>query len=426
MPEAGHVTGVNVDPQGSELDAAALSTDTVLVLGDASLYDPGETVEINGTRAVVASTDVDAGTITLTAPLGVAADESDRVFIISGGEIAHDYTLEVHTGAGSAVEIPLSLPADRLAWRPGPVTPPIPVTISDDLTTLLEAPGRSPYVQTFYPDGSPALEAIPVFTDGTNTAEDGTPAGARVRFSYEGGPEESSPLMDLSRLMPGKATDLPDGFATARFFLDTFDVTANSGEGLSMGNSAGVAIAGSEGGVTIATDADVLIAGVNTTITGQPKMPDLPSTASAANMVHFAVDGTIRRSTSSRRYKQDIAPAEVDVEAALKLTPRIFREKSAVEEHGDEAPVRVGFIAEEAADLGLAQWVEVDKDGPESFSYPLWVVALQAIVRDQQARIEALEARLDALVSGGVLRPSATNDAPIGSPTVNEPFGPGC
>lgn len=123
----------------------------------------------------------------------------------------------------------------------------------------------------------------------------------------------------------------------------------------------------------------------------------MATTTSAANMVIFNTTGEVKRSTSSRRYKRDIAPAEVDVEAALKLIPRAFRSKAEVESEGDEAPLRVGFIAEEAADLGLAQWVDYDKDGPESFSYPLWVVALQAIVRDQQARIEALEARVAAL-----------------------------
>ena len=70
MPEQGYVTEVNVDPQGSELDQDALSTDTVLYLGDASEYDPGEVVEINDQRHTVVEADVDAGTITLTAPLG--------------------------------------------------------------------------------------------------------------------------------------------------------------------------------------------------------------------------------------------------------------------------------------------------------------------------------------------------------------------
>jgi hypothetical protein len=58
------------------------------------------------------------------------------------------------------------------------------------------------------------------------------------------------------------------------------------------------------------------------------------------------------------------------------------------------APHRVGFIAEEAADLGLAQWVDYDDEGPEAFSYGLWVVALQAIVQSQAARIDDLEARI--------------------------------
>jgi len=129
----------------------------------------------------------------------------------------------------------------------------------------------------------------------------------------------------------------------------------------------------------------------------------LPGNAAAAN-VYVDGNGMLWRSTSSRRYKQDVATAEVDVDAALQLTPRRFRSKAEVEQHGDDAPTHVGFIAEEAADLGLDAWVSEDEQGPESFAYAQWCVAQQAIIRRQQeqldsqaAQIAALTARLDAL-----------------------------
>jgi len=155
VPESGYAVEYSIDPQGSELDVAAAATDSVLVVGDASVYDPGVTVMVNDTLAVVAATDVDADTLTLTAPLGVVADESERVYILTAGEVAQDYTLEVQTSDGESHDIPLA-PPDRVFWRPGPIDPPVLVTISDDLTTLLDIPGKP---STVNPD---AIEA-PLF-----------------------------------------------------------------------------------------------------------------------------------------------------------------------------------------------------------------------------------------------------------------------
>lgn len=123
------------------------------------------------------------------------------------------------------------------------------------------------------------------------------------------------------------------------------------------------------------------------------------TTSSAAN-TYIDGDGRIWRTTSSGRYKQDTADAAVDVEAALQLIPRRFRRKDEVAELGDAAPWYVGFIAEEAAELGLDDWVTCDDTGPEAFAYSTWGVALQAIARKQQQQIDALSARLDALEAG--------------------------
>lgn len=145
MPEAGYAIEVNVDPQGSELVAAALSTDTVLVVEDASVYDAPGVVEVNGIRKTFTDSDIELGTVTLASPLGVAAAVSDRVLVVTGGEIAYDYILVVSLSDGEPAEVPIAYDA-RASWSPGPILPPIPVTISDDLTTILDAPGRSPQV----------------------------------------------------------------------------------------------------------------------------------------------------------------------------------------------------------------------------------------------------------------------------------------
>lgn len=131
----------NIDPQGSELDTDALATDTVLHLGDAAGYTAPGTVEINGVRMVFVDADEDADTITLAAPLGDVASEGDRVLIVTAGEIAYDYTLEVQTSDGTSHEIDVDY-GDRALWVQGPIDPPVPVTVSDDLTQIVDAPGR--------------------------------------------------------------------------------------------------------------------------------------------------------------------------------------------------------------------------------------------------------------------------------------------
>ena len=152
MPEPGLAVEFNVDPQGSELDQAATATDTVLYVGDASDYDAPGTLRVDTGAALVdvdfTASDTDADTVTLAVPLGVAAEVGDRVYILSGGDIAYDHTLEVHTADGDPVDIDVDY-AERVLWEPGPIDPPVPVLISDDLTTIVDVPGRRALVNPF-------------------------------------------------------------------------------------------------------------------------------------------------------------------------------------------------------------------------------------------------------------------------------------
>lgn len=123
------------------------------------------------------------------------------------------------------------------------------------------------------------------------------------------------------------------------------------------------------------------------------------TTANAAN-VHMDTSGRVYRSTSSRRYKQDERPADIDTSAVLALQPRVFRTVDEVDEEGEAAPTHVGFIAEEAADLGLEHWVGRDDDGePESFAYSQFCVAQQAVIQAQQAQINDLAEKVSALTA---------------------------
>ena len=113
--------------------------------------------------------------------------------------------------------------------------------------------------------------------------------------------------------------------------------------------------------------------------------------------------GRLYYTASSGRYKTNIADLETVFRAEewLKVVPRVYNLKVA-----PEGTKEIGFIAEELHDLGLTP-VVCYKDGqPDSIRYDLAVVYLTALVKQQhdtlttqQAQIDALTARLDALES---------------------------
>ena len=118
------------------------------------------------------------------------------------------------------------------------------------------------------------------------------------------------------------------------------------------------------------------------------------TTSAAANMVADGTSGEILRSTSSLRYKQDVADAEVDPAAVLQMRGRTWRDKAEVEQDPGTERRHVGFIAEELDEIGLGQFVVYDEQGrPDAISYDRLSVALLAVVKDLAARVEALEQR---------------------------------
>lgn len=136
--------------------------------------------------------------------------------------------------------------------------------------------------------------------------------------------------------------------------------------------------------------------------------------------VHMTTDGQILRVGSTERIKRDITDFEADPATVLRLRPRSWlpgpverqcpdwvheRHEDDAECHAGEAidppegaRRQVGFIAEELDELGLGDFVEYDGDGlPASISYDRLTAALVPVLQAQQAQIEALTARLDAL-----------------------------
>jgi hypothetical protein len=145
------------------------------------------------------------------------------------------------------------------------------------------------------------------------------------------------------------------------------------------------------------------------------------STGLAANM-HMDVQGRVFRSTSSRRYKDDIQDAAFDPDAVLQLQPRTWLPGSIPrtcpdwlhEKHGgDHCPAeqepacpdpnarrQVGFVAEELVDLGLSDFVEFNADNePEAIYYDRLTAALIPVLQRQQEQIDALTEQVKQLVA---------------------------
>lgn len=112
--------------------------------------------------------------------------------------------------------------------------------------------------------------------------------------------------------------------------------------------------------------------------------------------VRMGGGGTLNRFTSSKRYKHDVQPFDVDDAAVLALPIYLYRRN----DEGNDGPLYPGFLAEEAHDLGLHTFVAYDADGrPDGFRYSEFTVALKGVAARQQKRIEALESTLSDLTA---------------------------
>jgi hypothetical protein len=124
----------------------------------------------------------------------------------------------------------------------------------------------------------------------------------------------------------------------------------------------------------------------------------------SGRIMYVASNGTYNCATSSARYKQDINPYIVDLEKFFQLEPVSFRYKMAVEQFGEEADVAHGFIAEQAAEVGMDEFVDFQEDEngnprPDNFRYIDFTAAMYGVIKSQQQTIESLAARIEALES---------------------------
>jgi len=117
------------------------------------------------------------------------------------------------------------------------------------------------------------------------------------------------------------------------------------------------------------------------------------TTASSANMVIFS-DGSVGRSTSSLKYKNNVENYTKGLSEVMQLRPVTYQGKSDV----DNGKTFAGLIAEEVHELGLTEFVQYAEDGsPDALSYSNMVSLLVKAIQEQQAQIEELKAKILSL-----------------------------
>ena len=127
--------------------------------------------------------------------------------------------------------------------------------------------------------------------------------------------------------------------------------------------------------------------------TGSILNDSISTTTATANAAIWVLSSgtsyTLRRNSSSARYKTDIVDADAAVlEASRLVHPRHY--KSTIEE--EAGATRLGFIAEEVHDAGLTHAVGYDAEGrPESLDTTALIAALWKRVEDLEARLASLE-----------------------------------
>lgn len=132
-----------------------------------------------------------------------------------------------------------------------------------------------------------------------------------------------------------------------------------------------------------------------TSETGRLVVPWVGTSGSANTVI--GADNVLMRSSSARKYKQDIEDLDIDPAAVLKMQPRSWRDRGEVERDPEATARYVGFIAEELDEIGLGAFVTRDQDGEvEGIAYDRLVAAVIPVLRDLNDRVTDLESARSA------------------------------
>lgn len=127
------------------------------------------------------------------------------------------------------------------------------------------------------------------------------------------------------------------------------------------------------------------------------------TTSNAANVHVFADTGRFVRSTSARKYKEDIQVAsDVDYEKILELDVKSWYDKGEVSRNNgstDGLKRYYGLIANEFEEVGLSQFGIYEKEEIENYSDRAWALLIP-IVRDLKEEVKSLKEEVKTLKEG--------------------------
>ena len=116
------------------------------------------------------------------------------------------------------------------------------------------------------------------------------------------------------------------------------------------------------------------------------------TSGSSAN-VYINSSGFLFRSTSSKRYKENVNDYEKGIEAVKSLRPVTYESINS-----DDTHTYAGFLAEEVHEAGLSEFVEYNDEGqPDALHYSHMTAVLTKALQEALTKIETLEARVEAL-----------------------------
>jgi hypothetical protein len=294
----------------------------------------------------------------------IAADSylvaSDSVSILTAGTIELQTETNVLIYAPDGVDVTDDLTVSGVL-NSDDLTSSGSITVNSGGDVILQADGSDVYVQ----DTNAANGTNPrlLFRDKNGTFYAGVKSGAANVVQILNG----SSTTDYAQLWAERIYPM-NGSTASRYISDN---------GTRTEFSAGIETNGS-----IVTVGSILNNSISTT------------TATANNAVWVLSSGTsytLRRFTSSQRYKTNIVDAdEVVLEAAKKIKPRHFT--SLLED--ENGATRLGFIAEEVEAAGLTHAIGYDEEGQvETIDTTALLAALYAHVNDLEERLAALESR---------------------------------
>jgi hypothetical protein len=217
--------------------------------------------------------------------------------------------------------------------------------------------------------GAPRLQ----FMTSDGTYRGGIRLGATQNFAFvTGNTTDDYAWVLAERFYP------MNGTAGSRYISDTGSATGFSGA---------ISVTG-----TVTATGNINGDNINGTALVCDGIPTTTNTSNNAVWVNNTGSNyTLRRFTSSQRYKTNIEDADdVVLEAAKKIKPRHFT--SLLED--ENGATRLGFIAEEIEAAGLTHAVGYDFDGRvETIDTTALLAALYAHVNDLEERLAALESR---------------------------------